>query len=97
MQGIDVIPAGPDPKVHNREPVYPDEAARRGQQGTVLLRIQVTPEGLAAAVDVERSSGYPLLDRAARSAVETWRFVPAVENGQPIPSTMTLRIAFELN
>jgi len=92
-----VIPAGPDPKVHNREPIYPDAAARRGEQGMVILLIQVTPEGLPDVVDVAQSSGFTLLDRAARDAVATWRFVPAVRDGQPIPSSMALRIQFQLD
>ena len=97
VEGDQVIPAGPDPKVHNREPIYPDEAVRRGQQGVVTLLILVSPEGLASDVGVARSSGFALLDRAARDAVTTWRFVPAVRDGQPIPSSMSMRIKFELD
>jgi periplasmic protein TonB len=96
-KGRDIIPAGPDPKVHNRDPVYPLEAARRGEQGVVLLRIEVSPEGLASGVDIAHSSGFALLDRAARDAVATWRFVPAVRAGQPIPSSMSLRVVFDLD
>jgi protein TonB len=97
VEGDQVIPAGPDPKVRNREPVYPDEAVRRGEQGLVILTIRVSPEGLVAGVDIARSSGFGLLDRAARDAVVTWRFVPAVRDGQPIPSSMALRINFQLD
>jgi TonB family protein len=96
-QGDEIIPAGPDPKVHNRDPVYPFEAVRRGQQGLVILLIHVSPEGLPVEVDIASSSGFSLLDRAARDAVNTWRFVPAVRDGQPIPSTMSLRIHFALD
>jgi protein TonB len=97
VEGDQVIPAGPDPKVHNREPIYPDEAVRRGEQGLVILRIQVSPEGLPDLVDIARSSGFTRLDSAARDAVVTWRFVPAVRDGQPIPSSMALRIQFLLD
>jgi len=97
VEGDQVIPAGPDPKVHNREPVYPDEAVRRGEQGLVILLIRVSPEGLVAGVDIARSSGFSLLDRAARDAVVTWRFVPAVRDGQAIPSSMPLRVNFQLD
>ena len=37
-----------------------------------------------------------LLDRAARDAVLGWHFVPAVQDGQPIPFEMTLRVVFNL-
>ncbi len=97
VTGDDVIPAGIDSKVHNREPVYPDEAVRRGEQGTVALMILVSPEGLPSEVDVTQSSGFAMLDRAARDAVATWRFMPAVRDGQPIESTMPVHIVFQLN
>jgi protein TonB len=96
-EGDEVIPAGPDPKVRNRDPIYPDEAARRGEQGLVILMIRVSPEGLVAGIDIALSSGFKLLDRAARDAVATWRFVPAVRNGQPVPSSMSLRVNFQLD
>jgi protein TonB len=97
VQGDDVIPAGVDSKVHNREPIYPDEAVRHGEQGAVILVIQVSPDGLASGVDIARSSGFNSLDRAARDAVATWRFVPAVRDGQPVASSMSMRIVFQLD
>jgi protein TonB len=97
VEGDHVIPAGPDPKVHNREPIYPDEAARRGEHGVVILLIQVSPEGLPDLVDVVQSSGFSRLDRAARDAVVTWRFVPAVRDGQPVASSLSLRVQFQLD
>ncbi len=97
VTGDDVIPAGIDSKVHNREPVYPDAAVRRGEQGTVALLILVSPEGLPSEVDITHSSGFAMLDRAARDAVATWRFMPAVRDGQPIESSMPVHIVFQLN
>lgn len=97
VQGDQVIPAGPDPRVRNREPIYPLEAARRGEQGTVMLVIHVSPEGLADGVDIARSSGFGILDRAAYDAVTSWKFVPAVRDGQAVSSVITLRVVFELN
>ena len=97
VKGDNVIPAGPDPKVHNREPVYPFESVRRGQQGMVGLLVHVSPEGLPSQVAIEHSSGFDLLDRAARDAVASWRFVPAVRDGQPIPSNASVRIVFQLD
>jgi protein TonB len=92
--GERVIPAAPDAVFHNRPPVYPLEAAENGEQGTVVLLIHVSPSGQAAGVDVARSSGYVLLDRAARAAVARWRFLPAVKDGQPVASDMTMGFVF---
>lgn len=94
--GPHVIPASVDAKYHNREPDYPPDAARRAQQGSVILLIHVSPDGLATGVDVEQTSGFVALDRAARDAVLTWHFLPAVRDGTPVTFDMALRVVFHL-
>jgi iron complex transport system ATP-binding protein len=95
--GPHVMPASVDARAHNQEPVYPLEAVRHAQQGAVILLIHVSPVGLPLGVDVVRSSGFVLLDRAAREAVTNWHFLPAVKDGQPIPFDMALRVVFHLD
>jgi protein TonB len=92
--GTNVIPAAPDAVFHNRPPPYPEESVVNGEHGTVVLLIHVSPSGRPAAVDVLRSSGYFLLDNAARDAVSRWRFLPAVKDGQPVASDMTMGFVF---
>lgn len=94
--GPHVIPASIDAKYHNREPIYPPDAARRSQQGAVILLIHVSPDGLPAGVDVAQTSGFTSLDRAAREAVLTWHFLPAIRDGSPIAFDMALRVVFHL-
>ena len=94
--GSQIIPVEVDARFRNREPVYPNEAARLGQHGLVVVQIHVAPDGHAEAVDIEKSSGHPILDRAARDAVITWHFRPAVEGGVPVPSTISVSIDFTL-
>jgi periplasmic protein TonB len=96
VTGPNVIPAGLDAKFRNREPVYPLEAARRAEQGAVILLIHVSPEGVPTDVAVAQSSGYVLLDNSARDAVMSWHFLPAVRDGQPIPFNMQFRVVFHL-
>jgi protein TonB len=48
-------------------------------------------------VQIESSSGWPILDEAALRAVKNWRFHPARVGGIPIPSTVTVPIRFELH
>jgi protein TonB len=93
--GDRVIPAKPDAVFHNRPPEYPVEAARNGQQGVVVVLVHVAPDGTAISVDLVRSSGYVLLDSAARDAVLRWRFLPAVKDGQPVASDMTMGFEFD--
>lgn len=97
VTGDMMVPASPDIKYHNRKPSYPNEAAFRGEQGSVVLLIHVSPEGLVNGVDVLRSSGYPALDHAAQDAVVTWHFLPSVKDGQPVPAAVPMRFVFALD
>ncbi|MEO5347240.1 MAG: energy transducer TonB [Magnetococcus sp. YQC-9] len=80
----------------NPRPDYPRSARRLGQEGLVLLRVEVTSEGRAAQVTVERSSGFETLDQAAREAVARWRFVPAMRAGMAIAASVSVPIRFVL-
>jgi protein TonB len=93
--GDRILPASPDAVFHNRPPEYPDEAVRNGEHGTVVVLIHVSSSGRTAGVDVIRSSGYVVLDRAASEAVARWRFLPAIKNGQPVASDMTMGFVFD--
>lgn len=94
VTGHNIIPASPDDRTRNRPPVYPADAARRGQQGTVIVVISVSPLGLTAGAEVVQSSGYPSLDKAALDAVWTWRFRPAIRDGLAVPFDMPMQFVF---
>lgn len=94
VTGPNVIPASPDDRTRNRPPIYPSEAARYGQQGTVVVLIHVSPMGLAAGAAIMRGSGYPMLDKAALDAVLTWRFRPAIRDGRAIAFDMPMEFVF---
>jgi protein TonB len=81
----------------NPAPDYPVPSRRRQEEGIVLLNVLVRPDGLAAAVSLNRSSGYPLLDRAALDAVNRWTFEPARAAGVPVSSTILIPIRFSLS
>lgn len=82
------------PRADNPAPAYPYAARLRGQQGRVLLQVEVLPSGEAGAVAVAQSSGYESLDRAARQAVQRWRFHPALRNGQPVTASVQVPVRF---
>ena len=79
------------------DPEYPVESRRRGEQGTVLLRVRVGRDGLPIEIDVERSSGYRQLDRAAREAVLRWRFRPVQINGVHVEARGLVPIRFNVH
>jgi protein TonB len=82
---------------YNPKPKYPSVARSRGWEGTVRLQVHVSPDGEATGVSVVQSSGYDVLDDAAVSAVEGWRFHPATRDGEPVASTVTVPINFKLD
>ena len=93
--GGHILPAKPDDRFRNRPPVYPVEAERRKQRGTVVVIIHVSPNGLASGVDVLESSGVLVLDQAAIVAVRKWRFHPAMDNGRTVSFDMPFRFVFD--
>lgn len=82
--------------LHNPRPDYPPLSRRLGEEGKVLLRVRVSREGQAAAVDLEKSSNFARLDEAARSVVAHWRFVPARRGDEAIDATVIVPIVFRL-
>jgi protein TonB len=81
----------------NRPPVQPARSLRNNEEGKVVLRVLVQADGSAGEVQVRSSSGFPLLDEAARSAVQTWRFNPATSDGKPVAEWYLVPIIFKLS
>ena len=92
-----VVPPGLDTSFRNAAPTYPEASRLRGEQGAVGLELSVDAGGRVTAVVVARSSGWPSLDAAARSAVAAWRFRPATTGtGQPVAGNIRTTIHFRL-
>jgi len=81
---------------YNPKPPYPAEARRLGQQGRVMLEVQVSADGRPTSVSVKRSSGFPILDSAAVQGVREWTFEPARIGGLPIASRADVPVNFSL-
>lgn len=62
-------------------PEYPRMSQRRGEQGRVVVRVLISPEGRVIEASVRQSSGHDRLDQAALKAVRAARFKPYTENG----------------
>jgi protein TonB len=80
----------------NPLPDYPYRARRLGQQGRVVLRVAVSPNGMPVEVEVARSSGHDNLDDAALDTVRQWRFTPAQIGGVAVAGTVEVPITFRL-
>jgi protein TonB len=75
---------------------YPREAIALHQQGTVILRVLVGTDGIAQAVEIEKSSGSRALDNAARDAVRQWTFQAGTRNGTRAALWARVPIKFDL-
>lgn len=78
------------------QPKYPRMARKRGLEGTVILVVELDAEGKISDVRIQSGSGFALLDDAALSIVEEWRFTPARMGGIAIRSTLKIPILFQL-
>lgn len=77
------------------EPEYSEEARKAKYQGVVILYIEVTPDGRANNIRVQKSLGLGL-DEKAIEAVKRWRFRPGMKEGKPVAVAATIEVNFRL-
>ena len=80
---------------YKEEPKYTTEAHDAKVQGTVILTLEVTEEGLPDNIAV-KSGLDPGLDQNAVAAVRNWKFDPALKDGKPVRVKATMEINFRL-
>lgn len=57
-------------------PIYPEDARRKGQSGTVLIEFIVGTDGRVISAYPKHSSHWPILDNEAVRTVRSWKFPP---------------------
>lgn len=82
--------------LRNPAPPYPALSKRMGEEGKVVLRVSVTPQGSADNVEIKTSSGSPRLDESARKTVQNWKFIPAKRGETTVQSWVLVPIIFKL-
>jgi len=78
-------------------PEYPRRSRRLGEEGLVLLEVEVLANGRAGTVRVVRAPPYPRLVDAAVSAVRKAKFKPATSEGLPVRSLVEIPVRFKLD
>jgi protein TonB len=76
---------------------YPPASRRLGEEGRVIVRVVIDAGGRASAWNVERSSGFPRLDRAADCVVRRLEFVPGRRDGRAVEASVLLPVMFRLD
>ena len=75
---------------------YPVESLRKGEAGSVIIRVRIDAAGEPVDAKIEQSSGFRNLDRAARQAVMRWRYAPKVANGSAVESEILVPVDFKI-
>ncbi|SEF69632.1 energy transducer TonB [Nitrosomonas ureae] len=65
-------------------PTYPAISRRMGEEGKLVLRVELDESGRIDEAKILNSSGYERLDTAALTAVKNWHCNPSLRNGQPV-------------
>ena len=81
-------------RIAGSPPEYPLIARNARVQGVVILEAVINERGEVGRIKVLRS--VPLLDNAAITAVQQWRYTPTLLNGVPVSVLMTITVNFTL-
>lgn len=73
---------------------FPAGAWQKGLQGTTILRLLISQQGIVDSVLVLESSGHPSLDSAALAQALVLRFEPAAQGGDPVRVWGRLPVVF---
>ncbi len=75
------LPSSKADYLHNPPPEYPRLSKRLGEQGKVVVRVLIGPDGAPQKVELQTSSGFERLDKSAMDAAMRWRYVPGKRGG----------------
>ena len=81
--------------VNRVEPEYPHIAIAAHISGTVHLRAIIAKDG--TVLELEVVDGNPPLARAAKAAVQNWRYRPTRLNGEPVEVETYITVNVVLN
>ena len=76
---------------------YPQLSVKLGEQGTTTLSFKIDTNGNVKDPVVANSSGSDRLDQATINCVSSWRYKPAIQNGQPVEFTWQTAVKWQLH
>jgi TonB family protein len=77
------------------DPEYTEEARFAKYSGTVVLTVEINPEGLAQNIRIVKALGLGL-DEKAIEAISKWRFKPGTKDGVPVTVRANIEVNFRL-
>lgn len=82
--------------LHRVLPEYPYALRRDGQEGTVVIGFEVSPEGRVENIAVLESN-HTGFEAPAIAALRQWRFAPGRRDGEPVRIRLAQPIPFRLS
>lgn len=84
--------------ISNPVPIkYPRWALRQGWQGDISIAIEIKKDGTVGRTKVMKSTGHNILDETATKAVQSWKFHPAMKNGEIIVTCIQIPVRFQIH
>ncbi|UUZ48989.1 TonB family protein [Massilia sp. B-10] len=79
-----------------KKPEYPLASLRNEETGTVTMKFLIDVDGKVVDKRIKRSSGFPMLDYAALTAIAKCAFKPARHNGMPVKEWTDVQYVWSL-
>ncbi len=76
--------------------LYPEKAMKRGWEGRTVVAAEIRPDGTVGRTALAQSSGYDILDNAARDSIRTWQFKVADGDTNAVPQFVDIPVTFKL-
>lgn len=77
------------------DPEYSNEGLAAAFEGSVVLHLEITPEGFTQNIQVVKAIGLGL-DEKAVEAVRKWRFAPGLKDGAAVTVGANIEVNFRL-
>ncbi|MGA7749659.1 MAG: energy transducer TonB [Gallionella sp.] len=77
-------------------PTIPDELREEAMNETATASFQIAADGSATVVLVKPTQN-PRLNRLLLDTLKNWKFIPAIKEGQPVPSVEVMIIRMHVN
>jgi TonB family protein len=76
--------------IYGPPPEYPYKARLHNLQGSGSFILRVRPDGTVSRVEIEDSTGAPLLDQTVIATYSKWRFKPGKVKAVRVPVNFTM-------
>jgi TonB family protein len=75
---------------------YPSLSRQMHQEGTCLIKVHVSEDGIPSDLDLLVSTGYSTLDQACVAAIQHAKFVPGKQGGKGVSAWTAIFISWRL-